>query len=75
MKKPLKKIDPNAMYKVDEIVEKRFILNTQNRPDRDYVYRLIRDRRLATTYALGTKRKLIRIPGSAIINFINQSHV
>lgn len=74
MKSVLKKIKPDALYKVDEVVQLRLILNTQNRPDRDYIYRLIRDRRLIVVSPLGTKRKLIRIPGSSIINFIKQNY-
>lgn len=74
MKSVLRKINPDAMYKVDEVVKHGFIMNTQNRPDRDYIYRLIRDRRLAVVYPLGIKRKLIRIPGHSIINFIKQNY-
>lgn len=75
MKSLLAEINRNAAYKVDEIVKLKLILNTQGKPDRDYIYRLIRDRRLIAIYVIGVKRKLLRVPGHAIIHFLKQSNV
>lgn len=73
MKSILKKIRPDAVYKVDEIAKHGFIVNTQGRPDRDYVYRLIRSGRLLATYDINARRKLVRVPGRSLISFIKRA--